>query len=88
MENLREFWTKEEWMPTSPDLSPLDNWAWNHILQRACLVSHPSKASLMASVNSEWSKMPVETIKKACSVERFKKKLKQCIDAKGGVFEK
>ena len=42
----------------------------------------------MASVNSEWSKMYSEAIRKACSVERFKRKLTQCIEAKGGVFEK
>jgi hypothetical protein len=83
--NLHDFIPKNEWPPSSPDLTPLDYSIWSIIEQRACAVPHRSLESLMEALRREWDAMDQDEINKI--VAQFPKRLEACIEAEGGHFE-
>ncbi len=80
------FWSKALWPPSSPNLNPLDYYAWQHVQSKACRNSHSNIADLKASVDAVWAALTKDEIRKACNA--FRTRIKACIAAKGGVFEK
>ena len=53
-ENM-EFWPKDFWPPSSPDLNPLDYSIWAYVQAKACERSHPSVGALKASITKAWN---------------------------------
>ena len=46
------FWPKDVWPPSSPDLNPLDYSIWAFVQSRACKSSHPNLEALKSSISS------------------------------------
>uniref|UniRef100_A0A914CWG6 Transposase n=1 Tax=Acrobeloides nanus TaxID=290746 RepID=A0A914CWG6_9BILA len=70
-----------EWPPNSPDLNPLYYSVWSILEEKACQKPHPNVESLKKA----WKEIALETLVKI--VDNFPKRLKACIDARGGHFE-
>ena len=83
-ENM-EFWPKDIWPPSSPDLNPLDYSIWAYVQAKACERSHPSVGALKASITKAWNSMTVSYIEKVCS--RFRPRLEKVIEKNGGHIE-
>lgn len=83
-ENLN-FWSKELWPPSSPDLNPLDYSIWAYVQAKACETPHPSVDSLKSSIRKAWNSMPASYITTVCS--RFRPRLEQVIENQGGHIE-
>ena len=79
---MEDFWSKDDWMPTSPDCNPLDYGVWDHVQDEACPLSHPNEASLISAVEEAWNNMSSEFIIKCCA--SFPQRLKEVIAARGG----
>jgi hypothetical protein len=79
------FWTKEEWPPSSPDLSPLDFSIWDHIKSESCRDPAPNLETMRWRVEDAWCAMDRSYVKKVCS--RFRGRLEQVIAADGGRIE-
>uniref|UniRef100_A0A914BWI9 Uncharacterized protein n=1 Tax=Acrobeloides nanus TaxID=290746 RepID=A0A914BWI9_9BILA len=73
-----------EWPPNSSDLNPLDYAVWSILEEKACQKPHPNVESLKKALKKAW-KETLDTLVKI--VDNFPKRLKACIDAKGGHFE-
>jgi DNA-binding transcriptional regulator YhcF (GntR family) len=74
-----------EWPPNSPDLNPLDYSVWSILEEKACAKPHPNVESLKRALKKAWNEITLETLIKI--VDNFPKRLKACMDAKGGHFE-
>jgi hypothetical protein len=74
-----------EWPPNSPDLNVMDYSIWSILENEACSKPHKSIDALKRSLVAAWNKIPQDVIDRA--VDDFPKRLKKCIDAKGGHFE-
>ena len=46
--------SKEEWLPSSPDLNPLDFSLWSILETKACCKSHTNLESLKRSLSRKW----------------------------------
>jgi hypothetical protein len=79
------FIPRDDWPPSSPDLTVLDYSIWSILEARACSTPHWSLESLIAALRREWDALSQEEINKA--VAQFPTRLKACIDAEGGHFE-
>ena len=74
-----------EWPPNSPDLNPMDYAVWSILEEKACQKPHPNVGSLKRALVKAWDEISLETLQKI--VDNFPKRLKACVDAKGGYFE-
>uniref|UniRef100_A0A914EA80 Transposase n=1 Tax=Acrobeloides nanus TaxID=290746 RepID=A0A914EA80_9BILA len=74
-----------EWPPNSPALSILGYSLWSILEAEACSKPHQSVEALKKSLVKAWNAIPQEVIDRA--VDDFPKRLKKCIDARGGHFE-
>uniref|UniRef100_A0A914E5S4 Transposase n=1 Tax=Acrobeloides nanus TaxID=290746 RepID=A0A914E5S4_9BILA len=74
-----------EWLPNSPDLNPLDYAVWSILEQKACAKPHSNVESLKRALKKAWNEITLDTLVKI--VDNFPKRLKACVDAKGGHFE-
>jgi hypothetical protein len=74
-----------EWPPNSPDLNPLDYAIWSILEEKACSKPHLNVESLKRALKKAWNEINVETLAKI--VDNFPKRLKKCVEAKGGHFE-
>lgn len=83
--NFDDYIKKNEWPPSSPDLTPLDYSIWGMLEQKACATPHADLNSLIEALQREWDALEQEAINKA--VAQFPKRLQACVDAKGGHFE-
>lgn len=83
--HLPQFWTKDFWPPSSPDLSPLDYSLWSILEARACAKSHTNINALKLSLQKAWTEIPQETVRAA--IEAFPKRLRAVIAAKGDYIE-
>lgn len=79
------FISAEEWPPYSPDLNPMDYSVWSILEARACAKPHKNLESLRQSLQREWAKIPAHELR--AITENFPKRLRLCIQAKGGHFE-
>ena len=80
-----DFWQKNMWLPSSPDLSPLDFSIWGYIESMACSKRYSSLNALKKSVNRAWRNMNKAFVIKVCS--KFRPRLEACVEAKGGLIK-
>lgn len=83
--NMANFWSKEVWPPSSPDLSVLDFFWWGVVAERSNSTSHPNLDSLKASIVEAWGQIPRDSIIRATS--SFRARLEKCVAAEGRHFE-
>ena len=83
-ENLN-FWPKEVWPPSSPDLNPLDFSIWAYVQAKACKVQHPNLDALQLSVSKVWNDMTEAFIRSTCST--FRPRIEAVIEAEGGYID-
>ena len=74
-----------EWPPNSSDLNVLDYSLWSILEVGACSKPHQSIEALKKSLVKAWNNIPQEVIDRA--VDDFPKRLKKCVEARGGHFE-
>jgi inhibitor of nuclear factor kappa-B kinase subunit alpha len=84
-DHLRDFWAKDLWPPSSPDLNPLDFSVWDWVARRACKTPHPNLESLKAAIMAAWSEMSPDYIRATC--QRFRPRLEAVVRAEGGHIE-
>jgi inhibitor of nuclear factor kappa-B kinase subunit alpha len=84
--NLADFWPKDLWPPSSPDLNPLDYSIWGVLEAKACKTSHNSVDDLKASIVRAWKALSKAYIVKTCRV--FRTRLEKVIEMEGALFEK
>jgi len=80
-----QFWPKELWPSSSPDLNPLDFAVWGVMDARARATSHANVNSLKASIEEAWDEMSPDFIIKSC--RSFRPRLEAVIAVKGGHIE-
>jgi len=66
-------------------LNPLDYSVWSILESKACSTPHRSLASLKQSLVAAWAKINIDTLRQI--VEKFPKRLRAVIKAKGGYIE-
>jgi len=79
------FWPKDMWPPSSPDLNPLDFSIWANIQSKACNCQHPNLDSLKAAVEEHWNNMSDDYITKVCS--KFRPRIEAVIAAEGSYID-
>lgn len=79
------YWDKSMWPANSPDLNPLDFSVWGLLEQRLGKKSYKSVKQLKAALKRAWKSITDDELNKI--VEDFPKRLRACIQAKGGHFE-
>ena len=84
-DNFPNFISSQEWPPYSPDLNPMDYSIWSILESKVYTKTYKSVEYLKRALKKEWDKLSLETVAKV--VDNFPKRLKLCIDAKGGRFE-
>lgn len=84
-DNLPGFISSAEWPAGSPDLNPLDYFAWSQLEQIACRKNHPSVAALKRSLQKAWEKIPMNEVRDA--IQGWRRRLAACVRAQGGFFE-
>lgn len=84
--NFPNFISSNEWPPYSPDLNPMDYSVWSILESRACAKRHKSLKSLKSALLREWDRLKPKDLR--AIVENFPKRLKLCVEAEGGHFEK
>ena len=59
------FWSKEVWPSSIPDLFPMNFCLWFILEVDACASSHDSVKALQGSFKKAWDSIPQETLRKA-----------------------
>ncbi|QQP37520.1 Putative transposable element [Caligus rogercresseyi] len=80
-----EFWPKDFWPSSPPDLNPLDFSIWAHIERQACKKRHNSTKALKPSITKAWAKMDPTYIKNTCST--FRPRVVAVMEAKGQIVK-
>ena len=70
----------------SPDCNPLDYSFWGYLLKCIGIIPYSNVETMKASVNKAWESMEPGYIQKTCAA--FPRKLKQVVEAAGGIIEK
>ena len=60
------------WLPSSPDLNPLDCAIWCILENKTNVTSHPNIGLLKTAIEKKWNKMSVGFILKACWYNNWK----------------
>jgi inhibitor of nuclear factor kappa-B kinase subunit alpha len=84
--NFANFWPKDFWPPSSPDLNPLDYSIWGVVEAKACRTSHASVAALKCSISKVWKAMTRDYLIKTCRA--FRTRLETVVERDGDLFEK
>ena len=71
--------------PSSPDLNPLDYFAWSYVENLTNMASHNIKASLIAAIRRVFAELPPALVEKACS--QFWIRIEAVIEAEGGYID-
>ena len=79
------YWGKDIWPSNSPDLNPVDFSVWSILEDKISDKRFHSVDSLKAALKRAWAEITVQQC--ATIVGNFRKRLKKCIEAKGGNFE-
>ena len=79
--NLPHFWEKEVWPPSSPDVNPLDFFAWGVAERDTNRSPHNTKDSLIRSIKYVFTNFHWEDVVHACS--RVRSRLEKIIPANG-----
>ena len=67
--------------PSSPDLNLLDYFVWSYVENITNMISHNTKASLIATIRQVFTELPPVLVEKACPHSRIR------IEAEGGYIE-
>ena len=73
------------WPRSSPDLNPLDYFAWSYVETITNMTSHNIKASLIAAIHQVFAELPLALVEKTCS--QFWIRIEAVIEAEGGYIE-
>ena len=84
-EYMADFWPKDLWPSSSPDLNPLDFHVWGALQASVSAVPYPSVDALKSAILLGWADMSVDDLKSACS--SFRPRLERVIAAGGGHIE-
>ena len=79
-------WDKDVWPSNSPDLNPMDYSIWSILEKKACSTRHNTVDSLKRALKKAWTEITIEQL--ASIIDNFPKRLRACISASGGHFEK
>ena len=74
------------WLPSSPDLNPLDYFVWSYVENITNMTSHNTKASLIAAIRRVFAELPPVLVEKAYSQFRIRIEA-VVIEAEGGYIE-
>ena len=85
MSHFPSFISAQEWPPYSPNLNSIDYNVCSVLEAKACVKPHKILELLKLSLPAEWDKISVDKLRKIA--ENFRKRLKFCIEAKGGHFK-
>lgn len=84
--NLPDFVAKDDWPPSSPDLNPLDYAIWSSLQASVSAVKHPTVALFQRVLQRQWQRLSLDTVRN--SINAWRDRLRQCVRARGGLFEK
>jgi inhibitor of nuclear factor kappa-B kinase subunit alpha len=84
-ENVPEFWEKEIWPPSSPDINPLDYFVWGVVERDTNRTPHTTLKSLKAKIKEVMTSMNRNMVKRACG--SFRKRLSTVIEKEGDLLE-
>ena len=84
-DNIAQFWNKNMWPPSSPNLNPLDYFWWGVIERKTNATPHPNLDSLKLSIVKEWTDYPAQGIVDACA--SFRRRVEAVIRNNGGHIE-
>ena len=73
------------WLPSSPDLNPLDYFVWSYVKNITNMTYHNTKASLITAIRRVFSELLPALVEKACS--HFRIRIEAVIEAEGGYIE-
>ena len=73
------------WPPSSPDLNPLDYFAWSYVENITNMTSHNTKTSLIAAICRVFAELPPALVENACS--QFRIRIEAVIEDEGGYIE-
>ena len=80
-----QFWDKNMWPPSSPDLNVMDFSIWSILERRACQKNLRCVDALKVALRSAWETISEEEVRAACG--STVKRLMAMVKAKGGHFE-
>lgn len=84
-QNFPDFITREQWPPSFPEGNPMDYCIWPILKSKVSTTSHRGVDRWKRVLRKAWDEIPLDTIRK--SINQVPKRLKACIDAKGGYVE-
>uniref|UniRef100_A0A0K2TK09 Tc1-like transposase DDE domain-containing protein n=1 Tax=Lepeophtheirus salmonis TaxID=72036 RepID=A0A0K2TK09_LEPSM len=84
-DNVAEFWPKDMWQSSSPDLNPLDFAALSTLEKETNWTFHPNVDSLKATIVKEWNNLSEKFITNWCKT--FRRRVGHVIAAEGGHIE-
>ena len=84
-EKFPKFWPKSEWPPNSPDLNPLDYFAWGHLQAEVDKKKPKRLDTLKVAIKKSVEELPMEMARKALA--GFRKRARLCIQEDGSTFE-
>jgi transposase len=85
-DNLADFLNKNEWPPSSPDLNPLDFFAWSYMLSQLNSYKFTNIDDFKRVIQKIWEKMPMDAVRAACNA--FEKRLRLVKKFRGGIIPK
>lgn len=84
-DNLKEFWPKNIWPPSSPDCNPCDFFLWGVCEREVNKCPHNTKASLKTKITQVMAGLDKDMVANAC--RRFRSRIERVVDADGGFIE-
>lgn len=85
LEEHLNFWPKEVWPPSSPDLNPLDFSIWAKVQAQSCKQQHPNLGKLKSSVFRAWAGLDPDFIIHTC--HQFCSRIEKVRAAEGGYID-
>ncbi|VDO70875.1 unnamed protein product [Heligmosomoides polygyrus] len=79
------FWSRDIWPSNSPDLNPMDYSVWSIMEQKISTTRYDTVEQLKSALLRSWDEITAEQC--ATIISDFPKRLRKCIEAKGGNFE-
>ncbi|VDO64357.1 unnamed protein product [Heligmosomoides polygyrus] len=79
------FWSRDIWPSNSPDLNPMDYSVWSIMEQKISTTRYATVEQLKSALLRSWDEITAEQC--ATIISDFPKRLRKCIEAKGGNFE-
>ena len=84
-EKFPRFWNKPQWPANSPDLNPLDYFAWGYLQAQVDKQKPACLDALKLAIKKCVDDMPLDMAQRA--IMGFRKRAKLCIAAEGGPFK-